>query len=73
MPGGVRSNKDKRMELFIFFAVLTTLVALADRFGVDSRDGLRSHEAELAALGFSREQRTWSGNSSIGTSSEKGT
>jgi len=45
------------MELVVLIAVLIALVALADRFGVDSRDDLRSHEAELAALGFTREQR----------------
>ena len=45
------------MELMVFVAVLVVLAALADRFGVDNRDGLRSHEAELAALGFTREQR----------------
>jgi hypothetical protein len=45
------------MELMVLIAVLIALVALADRFGVDSGDDLRSHEAELAALGFTREQR----------------
>jgi hypothetical protein len=45
------------MELVVFVAVLVALVALADRFGVDSRDKLESHEADLAALGFTREQR----------------
>jgi hypothetical protein len=43
------------MELLVFVAVFTVLVALAGRFGVDSRDNLRSHETELAALGFVRE------------------
>jgi hypothetical protein len=45
------------MELLVFIAVLTVLVALADRFGVDSRGNLRSREAELAAFGFVREQQ----------------
>jgi hypothetical protein len=45
------------MELMVFVAVLVVLAALADRFGADSRDSLRSHEAELAVLGFTREQR----------------
>jgi hypothetical protein len=43
------------MELLVFIAVLTVLVALSGRFGVDSRDTLRSHETELAVLGFVRE------------------
>jgi hypothetical protein len=43
------------MELLVFVAVLIVLAALADRFGVDSRDKLRSDETELAALGFIRE------------------
>jgi hypothetical protein len=45
------------MELMVFVAVLVVLAALADRFGVDSRDNFQSQEAELAALGFTREQR----------------
>jgi hypothetical protein len=45
------------MELFVFIAVLVLLAALSERFGVDSRDTLRSQEADLAALGFTREQR----------------
>jgi hypothetical protein len=45
------------MELVVFIAMLVLLAALSERFGVDSRDTLRSHEAELAARGFTREQR----------------
>jgi hypothetical protein len=45
------------MELVVFIAVFVALAALSAPFGVDSRDDLRSHEAELAALGFTREQR----------------
>jgi hypothetical protein len=45
------------MELVIFIAVFVALAALSERFGVDSRDNLRSQEAELDALGFTREQR----------------
>jgi hypothetical protein len=45
------------MELVIFIAVLVALAALSERFGVDSRDNLHSHEAELVALGFTHEQR----------------
>jgi hypothetical protein len=60
------------MELLVFIAVLIVLVALADRFGVDSRDNLRSSEAELAELGFGREPWTRSGKSTISTLSEEG-
>jgi hypothetical protein len=45
------------MELLVFVAVFVLLAALSSRFGVDSRDDFQSHEAELAARGFSREQR----------------
>jgi hypothetical protein len=45
------------MELVVLIAVLVTLAALSERFGVDSRDNLRSHEAELFGLGFTRERR----------------
>jgi hypothetical protein len=45
------------MEFVVLIAALIVLVALAERFGVDSRDTLRSHDAELAARGFTREQR----------------
>jgi hypothetical protein len=45
------------MEFVVLISVLAALVALADRFGIDSRDNLRSHEAELSALGFTRERR----------------
>ena len=44
------------MELVIFIAVLVALSALSESFGTDSRNNLRSHEAELGALGFTREQ-----------------
>jgi hypothetical protein len=60
------------MELLVFVAVLTLLIALAGRFGVDSRDNLRSSEAELAELGFVREPQTRSGKSTISTLSEEG-
>jgi hypothetical protein len=59
------------MELLVFVAVLITLIALADRFGVDSRDTLRSPEAELAALGFvSEAERVNSAGSMYGRESE---
>jgi hypothetical protein len=45
------------MELIVLVTVLVALVALSERFGVDSRDKFDSHEGDLAALGFTREQR----------------
>jgi hypothetical protein len=45
------------MELIVFITVLVALVALSERFGVDSRDKLEGHEGDLAALGFTHEQR----------------
>lgn len=45
------------MELLVFIAVLIALAALADRFGADSREDLRSHETDFVAFGFVREQQ----------------
>lgn len=45
------------MELLVFIAVFVALAALSSRFAVDSRDDFRSREAELAGLGFIREER----------------
>jgi Tfp pilus assembly protein FimT len=59
------------MELLVFIAVLTLLIALADRFGVDSRNNLRSSGTELSELGFGREPRTRSGKSTISWLSEE--
>jgi hypothetical protein len=56
-PTGSRNGLESKMELVVFITVLILLAGLVDRFGVDSRDTLRSHEAELADLGFTREQR----------------
>jgi hypothetical protein len=56
------------MELLVVVAVLTALAALADRFGVDSRDNLRSHETELAVLGYVRETAS---ADSVGSESDK--
>jgi hypothetical protein len=43
------------MEILVFVAAFIVLAALADRFGVDNRDNLRSPDAEFVALGFVRE------------------
>jgi len=45
------------MELVVFIAVTVVLSALASHFRVDSRDNFRLYEADLAAFGFTREQR----------------
>jgi hypothetical protein len=45
------------MELMVLIAVLIVLGALANHFGVDSRETFRSREEELAARAFKREQR----------------
>jgi hypothetical protein len=45
------------MEIVVFVVAIILLAALSARFGEDSGETLRSHEAELAALGFKREQR----------------
>ncbi len=39
------------MEAIAFLAALAILATLASRFGVDSRDGYRGKEQELAAYG----------------------
>ena len=40
------------MELLIITLALCLLGALANMFGVDSRNGLRSHEEEAAEYGM---------------------
>ena len=40
------------MELLVMFAALIALGLLAQRYGYDSRDRLRSAEERLAAAGF---------------------
>ena len=45
------------MEIVVSVGMLIVFAVLAACFGADSRDQLRSHEAELAALGFVRERQ----------------
>jgi hypothetical protein len=44
------------MEILVFVVAFMALAALSACFGEDNRETLRSHEAELAARGFKREQ-----------------
>jgi hypothetical protein len=44
------------MEIIAFVVTFVVLAALSAFIGEDSRETLRSHEAELAARGFTREQ-----------------
>ena len=60
-PGGagspLKTNEEPITELVVFIAVLVALAARSESFGTDSRNTLSSHEAEIGALGFTREQR----------------